>query len=268
MPRTHLIIARGRDRGDWVRERGADDDIGSFPMRRRRRRYRTQSPGPSGLRPGAASAALRRLQISTYSRAAAPCIHPLLATTRFTGNDEIGSRLAPALQRLTDWDAAACLRANRLSRRPWPRRLLRAASRLGDGVFWYALMLSLAFAGGERGPAAAAQLALTGLACTAPYKWLKGRTARPRPYAVRPEIVCAAAPLDRFSFPSGHTLHAVGFTVVALAHYPALAPLLVPFTLLVAMSRPVLGLHYPSDVLAGAAIGALVGYLSLRIAPV
>lgn len=177
-------------------------------------------------------------------------------------------RLAPALQRLTDWDAAACLRVNRISRRPWPRRLFRAVSRLGDGVFWYALLLALAVGGGERGPAAALQLALTGLACTALYKWLKGRTARPRPYAVRPDIVCAAAPLDRFSFPSGHTLHAVGFTVVALAHYPALAPLLVPFTVLVALSRPALGLHYPSDVLAGAALGALVACLSLLIAPV
>ena len=34
------------------------------------------------------------------------------------------------------------------------------------------------------------------------------------------------APLDEFSFPSGHTLHAVAFTVVALAHYPVLAWLL------------------------------------------
>lgn len=177
-------------------------------------------------------------------------------------------RFAMALQRLTDWDAAACLRVNRVSRRPWPRRLFHTVSRLGDGVFWYALMLALAAGGGERGLAAALQLALTGLVCTALYKALKGRTARPRPYAVRPDIVCAAAPLDRYSFPSGHTLHAVGFTVVALAHFPGLAPLLVPFTALVAVSRPVLGLHYPSDVLAGAALGALVAWASLALWPV
>ncbi|HYR36596.1 MAG TPA: phosphatase PAP2 family protein, partial [Burkholderiales bacterium] len=65
-----------------------------------------------------------------------------------------------------------------------------------------------------------------------------------------------AAPLDAFSFPSGHTLHAVAFTLVALNYYPALAPTLVAFTLLTAGSRVVLGLHYPSDVLAGAALGA------------
>lgn len=78
-----------------------------------------------------------------------------------------------------------------------------------------------------------------------------------------PDIVASGKALDRFSFPSGHTLHAVAFSCVALAYYPALAPLLLPFTGLVAMSRPVLGLHYPSDVLAGALIGLLIAGASL-----
>ncbi|MEK7737966.1 MAG: phosphatase PAP2 family protein, partial [Pseudomonadota bacterium] len=69
----------------------------------------------------------------------------------------------------------------------------------------------------------------------------------------------------RFSFPSGHTLHAVSFTLVASAAYPVLAPSLWLYTALVALSRPVLGLHYPSDVLAGAAIGALLAQLVLAL---
>jgi undecaprenyl-diphosphatase len=71
------------------------------------------------------------------------------------------------------------------------------------------------------------------------------------------------APLDHYSFPSGHTLHAVSFTVVALHYYPQLAWVLVPFTLLVAGSRVFLGLHYPSDVAAAAAIGYLLAYAGI-----
>ena len=97
------------------------------------------------------------------------------------------------------------------------------------------------------------------------YKLIKSGTVRPRPYEAQPGIMLFAAPLDHFSFPSGHTLHAVAFTLVALAYYPWLAWFAVPFTLLVAASRVMLGLHYPSDVLAGVAIGATVAGASFLI---
>ena len=71
------------------------------------------------------------------------------------------------------------------------------------------------------------------------------------------------APLDEFSFPSGHTLHAVAFSTVAVAHHPVLAWVLAPFTIAVALSRVVLGLHYPSDVLAATAIGSALAAASL-----
>jgi undecaprenyl-diphosphatase len=86
---------------------------------------------------------------------------------------------------------------------------------------------------------------------------------RPRPYEAYPGIMLFSAPLDHFSFPSGHTLHAVAFTLVAVAYYPWLAWLTIPFSLLVAASRVILGLHYPSDVLAGAVAGAVVAGISL-----
>ena len=69
------------------------------------------------------------------------------------------------------------------------------------------------------------------------------------------------------SFPSGHTLHAVSFTVLATSSFPELAWLLVPFATLVAASRVVLGLHYPTDVAAGAIIGATLASLSMVLFP-
>jgi undecaprenyl-diphosphatase len=88
---------------------------------------------------------------------------------------------------------------------------------------------------------------------------------RPRPYEVHQDIWLTGRPLDRFSFPSGHTLHAVAFCSVGLTYYPELAWLLLPFTLMVGMSRVILGLHYPSDVIAGAAIGGAIAALTFLI---
>jgi undecaprenyl-diphosphatase len=109
-------------------------------------------------------------------------------------------------------------------------------------------------------------MAFVGMVCTAAYKMVKTSTSRPRPYQSLRHIEAGAPPLDAYSFPSGHTLHAVAFTLVALAYWPWLAPLLVPFTLLTAASRVALGLHYPSDVLAGASLGAGIAFASLAVA--
>ena len=177
--------------------------------------------------------------------------------------------MKPALsfERVARWDLQVCLRTNRLCRSFSWRWLFRIVSALGDGIAWYALMAVLLLC--DRGAALkpVLQMIATGLCCTVIYKWIKARTLRPRPYQAHAAIRSFAAPLDRFSFPSGHTLHATAFTLIALNHYPALAWLLVPFTLLVAVSRVVLGLHYPSDVLAGAALGAAIAAASFVVLP-
>jgi len=158
-----------------------------------------------------------------------------------------------------------CLLWNRWAAQRALVRFFGIVSRLGDGAFWYALMATLALYGGGHGRIAALHLAVTGLAAALLYRQLKRWTRRPRPFRAHHEIVAHVAPLDEFSFPSGHTLHAVSFTVIALAYFPLLAPVLVPFTLLVGASRVVLGLHYPSDVLAATVIGFALAGVSLWI---
>ncbi|MGN6738619.1 phosphatase PAP2 family protein [Dyella sp.] len=165
-------------------------------------------------------------------------------------------------------DRRMCVAANRWGARRAVGIFFGAVSRLGDGVFWYALMLSLVLFDGRRGVLAAAHMALTGLTALALYRLLKRWTKRPRPFRVCAGVIAHVPPLDEFSFPSGHTLQAVGFTVVALAWYPLLAPLLLSFTALVATSRVVLGLHYPSDVLAAIGIGSALGSLALWLMPI
>lgn len=167
--------------------------------------------------------------------------------------------------RLQLLDDRLAVRSNRLSRHRGLRDLMRAVSRLGDGVAWYALAACLyALFGAEALPALRHML-VAGVLGVAIYKLLKTHTLRPRPFEVVSDVVCAGCPLDKFSFPSGHTLHAVGFALILAHHFPALAPAVFGFALLVAVSRPVLGLHYPSDVLAGAAIGACLAQGVVRL---
>jgi undecaprenyl-diphosphatase len=99
-------------------------------------------------------------------------------------------------------------------------------------------------------------MAVTGIVGLLIYKWLKHALLRERPFIRHPGITLAMPPLDRYSFPSGHTLHAVAFTWQAVAWFPETGWVLIPIASLIAASRVVLGLHYPSDVLAGGAIGA------------
>ena len=172
--------------------------------------------------------------------------------------------LSSPLQRINDFDTALCLFCNRQSRNLYVRYLFRMVSRLGDGIFWYALMAMLLLRYQEQALPAVLHMLAAALAGTAVYKLIKTRTLRPRPFNVHPSIVCAGKTLDQFSFPSGHTMHAVSFSLISIYYFPALVWLVIPFATLVALSRPVLGLHYPTDVLAGIALGSSIAAVSFQ----
>jgi undecaprenyl-diphosphatase len=175
------------------------------------------------------------------------------------------ARTTNLLGRIDAADMHLCRWMNRSARSAAVRRLFRVASRLGDGVIWYTLIASLPLLYGERGIVPALQMALTGLAGLLLYRYLKRVFVRERPFITHAAITRVGVPLDRYSFPSGHTLHAVSFTTTAVAYFPELGWVLVPIASLIAMSRVVLGLHYPTDVLAGAAIGATLATLGLLL---
>ncbi|MEO7010501.1 MAG: phosphatase PAP2 family protein, partial [Caldimonas sp.] len=60
-------------------------------------------------------------------------------------------------------------------------------------------------------------------------------------------------------------MHSVAFALILVSYYPAWGLVIWPFTVLVAVSRVVLGLHYPSDVIVGAAVGALTAAISFNL---
>lgn len=157
--------------------------------------------------------------------------------------------------RLYQWDLSGCLYLNRYCHREGVNQFFALISRLGDGVFWYSLAVVLPILYGFKGLAVTALFILTGLTCLVLYKYLKARFYRARPFVQSSLVKKGCAPLDVCSFPSGHTMHACCFSTLVIWNFPEFALLLVPFTGLIAISRMVLGLHYPSDVVIGAALG-------------
>ena len=174
-------------------------------------------------------------------------------------------RLALAFERFDRAELKFCSALNRSTRSPAVRNLFKTVSWLGDGWFWYGLLGVLPPVYGAAGGLAALHMGLTAAVGVLAYRFIKSRAVRERPYITHNAIECASVPLDRYSFPSGHTLHAVCFTLLAAAYFPALAAPLVLLTVLIALSRVILGLHYPTDVAAGALLGGSLGMASLLL---
>lgn len=130
---------------------------------------------------------------------------------------------------------------------------------LGEaGAIWILLALVLLIRKDTRpvGLAVAAALVVDLLLCNV---LIKPLVARPRPFALRPEIQLLIPPPSDYSFPSGHT--AASFAAVA-ALFRKKSRLWIPGTVLaaaIALSRIYLYVHYPSDVLCGVLLGILCG---------
>lgn len=176
-------------------------------------------------------------------------------------------KLKNAKIRILDLDLKGCLYLNHFSHSERVAYFFKVVSRLGDGLFWYVMLATVWLWQGLLYGLQIIYLLLGGSVGTGIYKLLKSKTVRPRPYQVHQVIRLGERPLDHFSFPSGHTLHAVMITTVLGYIQPLLLVLMLPFTILVALSRMVLGLHYPSDVVVGALIGGVVASGIISAAP-
>ena len=114
-----------------------------------------------------------------------------------------------------------CRRLNRGVEHTGVRVFFKTASRLGDGVIWYALMLALPLHLWR------ARSARSRWSCSRPAPRVSPSTnsssapsCASGPSSATPASRWRGAPLDRYSFPSGHTLHAVAFTWQACAAFP------------------------------------------------
>lgn len=144
--------------------------------------------------------------------------------------------------------------------------IMRGITRLGDnGCMWIALAVVLLVIGKTRrvGAASALSLLLTFMVVNL---GIKNIVERVRPYEVIEGLTRLVPAEESFSFPSGHSAHAFAVGVVIFLMLPRKVgiPVLV-LGFLIAFSRMYVGVHYPTDVLAGIVIGSLLAYISVRV---
>ncbi|MEM7502861.1 MAG: phosphatase PAP2 family protein [Pseudomonadota bacterium] len=163
---------------------------------------------------------------------------------------------------LDELEIGVCRTINQVGNVRPIRGFFALASRLGDWYFWVGMGAVLFAIQGASALPAIGVMIVTFLVGLGIYRFLKTRLVRERPFVADQGIRCGTAPLDRYSFPSGHTLHAVCFAILLPQCEPVLTLVCAPFATIVAMSRVVLGLHYPTDVIVGAAIGASLALLA------
>lgn len=153
----------------------------------------------------------------------------------------------------------------RLTRWGRDSRLAIWVSRSGDGPY-YAALASFFIIAAVEGSVLFLQRALIGFAIELPlYWWLKNTLRRARPALERLSFRPVITPADRFSFPSGHSTAAFLFAGLAASSFPAWAALYYGWASLVALSRIALGVHFPSDIVAGALLGSGIAYFVLQL---
>jgi undecaprenyl-diphosphatase len=141
----------------------------------------------------------------------------------------------------------------------WVRLWSLAATRAGDGWLWYLFGLLIAIWGGVTRWSALGAAGSAALIGTAIFISLKHVSGRKRPCEIEPHCWATLLPPDQFSFPSGHTITAFSVGMALAAFYPFLLPVLLFCAISIGASRVLLGMHFLSDVLAGAAIGTVLG---------
>ncbi|CAH9050210.1 hypothetical protein PSECIP111951_00144 [Pseudoalteromonas holothuriae] len=168
-------------------------------------------------------------------------------------------------ERIKQLDYNYCEFINEFNHIPSLSKFLGTISILGNGRFWYTLIILQPIISGVDGLLTSALMLLTGLITLVLYLWIKKQFQRERPFITIPDLKITESAIDLYSFPSGHTMHSICFSIILMSSNLWWGLLVIPFTVLVSISRVVLGLHYPSDVIVGAFIGASVATISLYL---
>ncbi len=171
------------------------------------------------------------------------------------------------LELLQEMDAAALLWIQDCVRQAFLDPLVALYTTLGNaGLLWIGLsVLMLCFRSTRRAGCLSLTAMVFGLLCTNVV--LKHLVARPRPWLDVAGLTALVAEPDPNSFPSGHTCAAFASAMVWLRTLPKqwMKVTGVVMAVLMGLSRLYVGVHYPSDVIAGALVGSGCAWCALKV---
>lgn len=146
---------------------------------------------------------------------------------------------------------------------PWLRRVAIPLARSGDGWIWLvgAGVLGAVGHAAVRRDMVFVVLVIVATGLVVKLGKLGARRARPDG-----DWGGSYRRQDPHAFPSGHAARAAVLTVLGFALGPSwLGPVMAVWTVLVALSRVLLGVHYVSDVVGGAVLGLVCGLVALAL---
>ncbi|MEF3304744.1 phosphatase PAP2 family protein [Paenibacillus sp. GYB003] len=166
---------------------------------------------------------------------------------------------------LREWDSRLFRWCNRTIRHSALDRLFGWFTHLGGALFTISFVLAFVLFASEPwrsvGWKSLVSLTISHLVAVI----IKRKVDRVRPYMAMREVITGPKPLKDPSFPSGHTTAAFSVFVPFALASAWLSLLVIPLAATVGMSRMYLGLHYPSDCIAGCFIGTFVSILAVSV---
>ncbi len=141
----------------------------------------------------------------------------------------------------------------------------RALSRSGDG-YLHVLIPLLLTAMGVHDAGNLVLSILLAVSIERPLYWvLKNALRRRRPAQYMPGLRSLIIASDQFSFPSGHSSGAFLLVTCLCVIYGSVASAMLLWACCVGLSRVLLGVHFPGDILAGASMGCCIALIATRI---